>query len=68
MKSIDDLLKKYDLNGIIDGCSTGSNWFGSGEKIESLSPVDGKLIGIIKSGSQNDFDQVINNSKRALIT
>ena len=65
MKSIDDLLKKYDLNGIIDGCSTGSNWFGSGEKIESLSPVDGKLIGTIKSGSQNDFDQVINNSKKA---
>ena len=40
MKSIDELLIKYELNGIINGCSTGSNWFSSGEKIESLSPVD----------------------------
>ena len=65
IKSIDELFKKYELNGIINGCSTGSDWFGSGEKFESLSPVDGKLIGTIKSGSKSDFDQIIKNSKKA---
>ena len=65
MKSIDELLIKYELNGIINGCSTGSNWFSSGEKIESLSPVDGKLIGTVKSGSKSDFDQIIKHSKKA---
>ena len=56
MRSVDELLKKYQLNGIIDGCSTGSNWFSSGNKIESFSPVDGNLIGSIKSGSKSDFE------------
>ena len=50
MKSIDELLNKYKLNGLIDGCSTGSNWFSSGDKIESLSPVDGKLVGKVYCG------------------
>ena len=65
MKNIDQLLNKYELNGSINGCSTGNNWFGSGEKIESFSPVDGKLIGTIKSGSRTDFDEIIKNSKKA---
>jgi aldehyde dehydrogenase (NAD+) len=65
MKNIDQLLNKYELNGSISGCSTGYNWFGSGEKIESVSPVNGKLIGTIKSGSRADFDEIIKNSKKA---
>ena len=65
MKNIDQLLNKYELNGSISGCSTGNNWFGSGKKIESFSPVDGKLIGTIKSGSKSDFDEIIKNSKKA---
>ena len=65
MKSIDELLKKYELNGTINGCSTGSDWFSSGEKIESLSPVDGKLIGTVNSGSKSDFNQIIKHSKKA---
>ena len=65
MKSVDELLKKYHLNGIIDGCSTGSNWFSSGNKIESFSPVDGNLIGSIKSGSKNDFNNIIKIAKNA---
>ena len=65
MKSIDELLNKYKLNGLIDGCSTGSNWFSSGDKIESLSPVDGNLIGTIKSGSKSDFEKIIKIANKA---
>ena len=59
MRGVDKLLKKYQLNGTIDGCSTGSNWFSSGNKFESFSPVDGNLIGTIKSGSKSDFEKII---------
>ena len=59
MKDLDQLFNKYGLNKLSHGCSTGSEWFSSGEKIESYSPVDGKLIGEISSGSKNDFDQII---------
>ena len=65
MKSVDELLKKYQLNGIIDGCSTGSKWFSSGNKIESFSPVDGNLIGSIKSGSKSDFEKIIKIANNA---
>jgi hypothetical protein len=34
-----------ELNKLSHGCSTGSEWFSSGEKIQSYSPVNGKLIG-----------------------
>ena len=65
MKNIDELLNKYELNGLIDGCSTGSNWFSSGDKIETLSPVDGNLIGTIKSGSKSDFEKIIKIANNA---
>ena len=65
MKDLDQLFNKYGLNKLSHGCSTGSEWFSSGEKIESYSPVDGKLIGEISSGSKNDFDHIVQVSKKA---
>ena len=65
MKELDLLFKKYSLNELSSGCSTGSEWFGSGQKIESFSPVDGELIGEITSGSKKDFDSIIEVSKKA---
>ena len=65
MKSLDKLFNKYGLNKLSHGCSTGSEWFSSGELIQSYSPVDGKLIGEISSGSKKDFDHIIQVSKKA---
>jgi len=65
MKSIDELLEKYELNDETDGCSTGSIWFSSGDKIESFSPVNGNLIGNVRSGSKSDFEKIIQSSKNA---
>ena len=42
------LIKKLDIKNEELGCSTGSKWFGTGELISSISPVDGKTIGKIK--------------------
>ena len=44
MKNLDNLFSKYHIDQLTNGCSTGNNWFGSGEVIESISPVDGNLI------------------------
>ena len=56
---------RYHIDHLTNGCSTGNNWFGSGEVIESLSPVDGKLIREVSCGSKKDFDDIISISKKA---
>ena len=65
MKDLDKLFGKYGIDQLTNGCSTGNNWFGSGEVIESLSPVDGKLIREVSCGSKKDFDDIIKISKKA---
>ena len=65
MKSLDKLFAKYGIDQLTKGCSTGNNWFGSGEVIESISPVDGNLIREVSCGSKKDFDDIIKISKKA---
>ena len=65
MKNLNQLFNRYKLDGLINGCSTGSEWFGSGDKFKSISPVDGKLIGEINAGSKKDFNKIIKVSKEA---
>ena len=62
---IQNELKKLGLNEINEGASTGSNWFSSGEIIESYSPVDGKLIGKVKTTTQEDYEKVIASAQEA---
>lgn len=52
-------LKQLGVNPLNDGTSTGSVNFSSGNYMESFSPVDGELIGKVKTTTQNDFDKVI---------
>lgn len=47
------------------GSSTGSNWFGSGSKIDSYSPTDGKLIGRVLSTTREEYEKVIQEAERA---
>ncbi len=42
-----------------------SDYFSSGEIIESFSPVDGALIGKVKGTSQNDYEKVIETATKA---
>lgn len=62
---IQNELKKLGLNEINDGTSTGSNWFSNGEIIESYSPVDGKLIGKVKSTTKEDYEKTIASAQEA---
>ena len=61
---IADMLSQLGLESHNNGVSTGNIHFGSGPKIESFSPVDGKLIGSVSSATREDFDQVKTNSTK----
>jgi aldehyde dehydrogenase (NAD+) len=48
------------------GVSTGSTWLkGEGERLESYSPVDGSLIGVVRGASKAEYEQAIASSQRA---
>ncbi|MBK5192573.1 MAG: aldehyde dehydrogenase family protein [Flavobacteriaceae bacterium] len=52
-------LKELGIEEINAGTSTGNDFFGSGEIIESYSPVDGALIGKVRSTTKEDFEKVM---------
>ena len=62
---IDKALKALGLKEINNGTSTGSENFSSGEIIASYSPVDGALIGKVKTTSKADYEKVMNSASSA---
>ena len=65
---IDDALKTLGIKEINDGTSTGSSNFSTGEIIASYSPVDGSLIGKVKTTSQEDYEKVMASATNAFKT
>lgn len=50
------------------GISTGQNhWNGGGAKIESYSPVDGKLIGSTHAATKQDYEKTIESAQAAYL-
>jgi len=72
METIDKTIQKsLSLLGVKElnqGTSTGSNFFGDGEIIDSVSPVDGNLIGKVTTTTKEDFDKVIITAQTAFKT
>ena len=62
---IDISLQKLDIDVNNLGTSTGSNFFATGDKIDSISPVDGSLIGTVTSTSSEDYEKVIKSAQSA---
>jgi aldehyde dehydrogenase (NAD+) len=65
LKDMQDVLKALGIKEVNDGCSTGSNWFASGDVMESYSPVDGKLIAKVKTATKADYQKIINAASSA---
>src|SRR6056297_817489 len=66
-----DISQELDILGIKSqnqGCSTGSESFGSGPEIESTSPVDGALIAKLTTGTREDYDRIIGTAQEAFKT
>jgi aldehyde dehydrogenase (NAD+) len=54
-----EALEKLGVKAINEGTSTGNEWFSNGEIIESYSPVDGQLIGKVKTTTAADYEKVM---------
>ncbi len=65
---IEEALQKLGLKEVNEGTSTGNNWFSNGALIESYSPVNGALIGKVKSSSNEDYEKVMVQAAEAFKT
>ncbi|GGD15753.1 L-piperidine-6-carboxylate dehydrogenase [Hyunsoonleella pacifica] len=65
---IDKALEILAVKPINKGTSTGSNNFSNGDSIESYSPVDGQLIGKVKTTTKEDYEQVMDAATSAFKT
>lgn len=65
---IDNALQTLGVNAINKGTSTGANNFSNGNTIESYSPVDGQLIGKVKSTTKEDYESVMKAATNAFKT
>ncbi len=63
---ISQVLNQLGIKDINSGSSTGSHWFATrGEKIDSLSPVDGRLIGSVNSATEAEYEACIMKATEA---
>jgi aldehyde dehydrogenase (NAD+) len=61
-----DFLKELHVEADNSGVSPGSKWIKStGEKINSFSPVDGKLIGSVTSVDKESYEKIIQTAEAA---
>ncbi|BAO75370.1 aldehyde dehydrogenase family protein [Winogradskyella sp. PG-2] len=65
---IKEALNQLGVKDINEGSSTGSNNFSNGEIIESYSPVDGQLIGRVKTTTRADYDKVMDAATKAFLS
>lgn len=62
---IEKTLKNLGIKEENKGTSAGGKYFASGKMIESISPVDGKLIAKVKTSGESDYDKVIETAQKA---
>ncbi|HEX5002589.1 MAG TPA: aldehyde dehydrogenase family protein [Bacteroidia bacterium] len=61
-------LQRLGIKKINNGACTGTKWFEtSGEKIDSYSPADGKLIGSVNQATAADYEKMVTMSQEAFI-
>ena len=61
-----DLLEKLGISGISDGSFSGE-WHGGGAVIQKHSPVDGQLLGKIRTVSPEDYERTIARAHEAFL-
>ncbi|MBS7254045.1 L-piperidine-6-carboxylate dehydrogenase [Flavobacterium branchiicola] len=62
---IKEVFDQLGIKEINNGTSTGVNHFSNGEILESYSPVDGQLIGKIKTSTAADYEKVMESATAA---
>ncbi len=61
------LLRRLGLEKINDGVFDGE-WGGRGPAIESVSPVDGRVIAAVRTASPEDYERVVQRAQAAFAT
>ena len=61
-------LQKLGITSNNLGTSTGTKFFASGDKIDSISPVDGSTIGTVTTTTNEDYERVIKSASEAFKT
>ena len=65
-QGIQEILAQLGIEEINNGASTGGKWFKTrGERIDSYSPVDGRLIASVNSATEVDYEAVILKAQEA---
>jgi aldehyde dehydrogenase (NAD+) len=65
---IQEILSSLGIEEINNGASTGGKWFKTrGERIDSYSPVDGKIIASVNSATEADYEAVILKAQEAYL-
>lgn len=62
---IEKVLATLGIQKTNNGTSTGRESFASGDEIKSYTPVNGSLIGSVKTTSAADYDRVIKTAQKA---
>ena len=62
---VKQILENLRIKSHQGGCNLGAEWFGSSDEICSFSPVDGSLLGKLKTTSFEDFEIVIEKAEKA---
>ncbi|MFH4965982.1 aldehyde dehydrogenase family protein [Gaetbulibacter sp. M235] len=62
---IKQALNQLGVKDINEGSSTGSLSFSNGDILESYSPVDGQLIGKVKTTTKEDYEKVMDAATKA---
>jgi len=65
---IKQALNQLGVKELNEGSSTGTNFFANGDILESFSPVDGQLIGKVKTTTKEDFERVMDAALTAFKT
>ena len=61
-----DFIKRLGLTSNMSGVYSGNKTLsGSGELLESSSPTNGSLIGVVKGANEAEYDQVVEQAQKA---
>ncbi len=65
-KKTQEVLVRLGIQEINNGASTGAEWLKTnGNKTESVSPIDGKVIASVSNATIEDYETVISTAEAA---
>jgi len=61
-----DVLRKLGLESVNAGGFCGE-WLGGGEKLDSVSPIDGKVLAAVKQVTPQEYDRIVDRAYAAFL-